>query len=153
MRGTYWFDEVDIGLAHESVVRFEDSLDVSASLDDISCDSAKKSYVSISVYEYFQVHHISNSFIIQRVYSFEKDKVGAFNFDARWITLTGFVIVAGDDHVFSLGKVLNNLSCQGPIEGIRMIKIIGPNILHLLVPTPPITFIKLTCIPCTCYRG
>ena len=73
LKNTYWLDKVDICLSHESVIALEHSLDIPATLNDISRDSPEQPYIRICVHKNFQIHHVSQFGIDQRKNSLEQN--------------------------------------------------------------------------------
>ena len=130
---TYWLDEIDVGLPDESVVALEHSLDLPASLYDVSGDSPEEPDVSVGVDKQFEVHHIPEALVDQGENTLEQNEVRALYFDPWLVPLARLIVVPRDDHVLPLGQLLDRFTRQIEVEGVGMVEVVFANILQFFI--------------------
>ena len=72
--------------------------------------------------------------IQQAKYSLKQDEVAALDFDSRDISFASLVIVFRDDDVLMVDELREGFPHKFPVEGVRVVEVIGADILEFFIP-------------------
>ena len=122
-----------IGGLHEPIVRFDDTFNGTSSVKHVTLQPSQKSNVVIRVHKDLEIHLVPKLAIEEGEDPLKENDFRAFDLQTWRVPLASFVVVVWNDHILALKKLIEGLSDQWPIHGIRMVEVVRADLFEFLI--------------------